>query len=90
MPDSEQAFSSTTWEWRRVKVTRPPGGQEAGRSASYGFKRLRRSRRDLPVRITVTYRGGAQSWWLVEARGRHQAISGVMAFEDVMRIIHNE
>lgn len=90
MTEPEQSFPSTTWAWRRVKVSSRPQGHGTARSSAYGWRGLRRTRRDLPVRLTVTYRGGAQSYWLVEARGHHKVLAGHTALEDLMAAIHND
>jgi hypothetical protein len=38
----------------------------------------------------VTYRGGAESWWLIDARGSIGVFPGHAALEDVMAQIFNE
>lgn len=88
----EQSFPSTRWVWKKVKVTqRPQGTITARRSRSLrGFRVLPRSNRREYVTIRVKWRGGAESWWLVEARGKNQALPGWMALEDVMSLVHNE
>lgn len=40
--------------------------------------------------MTVSWRGGAESWWLVQARGRHGTFPGHCAIEDVMAAVLNE
>jgi hypothetical protein len=40
--------------------------------------------------IKVTYRGGAESWWLVEARGSTGVFPGSCYIEDVMAAVFNE
>jgi hypothetical protein len=40
--------------------------------------------------VTIKYRGGAESWWLVTARGRSGAFPGHAAIEDVMAQVLNE
>ncbi len=44
----------------------------------------RRNMRD-PLTMKVRYRGGAEAWWLIEARGRSVAFPGHMCIHDVMR-----
>lgn len=83
-------FPSTTWAYRKVKIARPPGGHATARSSMYGWRSLRRSERRMKIRITVSYRGGPQSYWLVEARGRHAVLPGHMALEDLMAAVHND
>jgi hypothetical protein len=40
--------------------------------------------------LTVSYRGGSESWWLVEARGSHGVFPGHAALEDVLSQVCNE
>jgi hypothetical protein len=40
--------------------------------------------------VTVAWRGGPESWWLVTARGRHGVFPGYAALEDVMAGVLNE
>lgn len=66
------------------------GGHVRSSRAKRGFLRLSRSPRTLPVRLTVTYRGGAESWWLIQARGESQVFPGHAALEDVMSRVLSE
>lgn len=88
----EQEFPSTPFTWKRVKVTqRPEGTITARRSrSSRGWRLLPRSNRRDYVTIRVKWRGGAESWWLVEARGKNSAVPGWVQLEDLMSLIHNE
>ncbi len=40
--------------------------------------------------LQVTYRGGAESWWLVQARGSQGVFPGSAALEDIMSQVFNE
>lgn len=86
----ETPRGSTTWDYKNGKFSRP-----AGRASKNGAKpprwgRLaRRNPRD-KLTITVTYRGGNQCWYLVEARGSSGVFPGVLALHDVMREIYND
>lgn len=69
-------------------MRRNPAGQ-AGRAA--GASRWGRlSRRDKSARLTITvkYRGGAEAWYHVEARGSNGAFPGYRSLHDVMREIN--
>jgi len=85
--EDDVPYPSTTWAWRRVKVT-PPARAIRGSTAKpfrwFGLAHVRRAHK---VTIVVTYRGGAQAWYLVEARGRHGAFPGDRALHDVVREI---
>lgn len=89
-PETEQMFGSTTFAWRRVKIARPPEGTTPRGAKRSSFMRLPRSERRRPVTLTVVYRGGAESWWLVKARGSHQVFPGHASIEDVMARVHSE
>jgi hypothetical protein len=68
----------------------PPAGQNAVGAKRPRWHGLARWPRTRPLTITVQYRGGAESWWLVSARGRHAAFPGSAAIEDVMSQVCNE
>lgn len=90
MAENEQTFPSTTWAWKRVKMRSSAGGQRDSSRVKRGFRRLGRYPRSEALRITVKYRGGAEAWWLVQARGCVEAFPGHLAFEDVMRRVYSE
>lgn len=83
-------FPSTTWEHKYVKVKRRPQGTEQPRAKRGTFKGLTTLRRTDKVSLTIKYRGGSESWWLVSARGRHVAFPGWLCLEDVMTVVLNE
>jgi hypothetical protein len=85
---SSQGVEETTWKWQRVRRTMPEKGR--GRSARRGFLRLPRASREVKVTLRVVYRGGAECWWLVEARGEAQVFPGYLALEDVMARVLSE
>jgi len=88
--DIEQTFPSTTsdWEWRKIK-RRPQGTNtaRAKRGRWYGLATWPRQRR---LTLTVEYRGGAEAWWWITARGRSGAFPGSLALEDVLAQVLNE
>jgi hypothetical protein len=51
---------------------------------------LARWPRSQKLAITIKYRGGAESWWLVEARGHHGVFPGHATLEDVMHQVFSE
>lgn len=89
-PCSEQPFPSTTFVWKKTKIKQRPAGQSTVRRRRSGFLSLARWPRTRPLRLTVTYRGGAEAWWLVEARGVKQHFPGHLALEDVLSRCHSE
>jgi hypothetical protein len=86
----EQTFGSTRYAWKRVKVSPPPAGQTTARRRRSSFLRLPRADRTRPVRIEILYRGGAESWWLVKARGEHQVFPGCVSLDDLMARVLSE
>lgn len=87
-PRKNTRSASTTYEWRRVKVR---GGAPEGPSRSglpKRFQGLVRRDSKTALTLTVTYRGGAESWWLVQARGRKAAFPGHRCLDDVMAEIN--
>lgn len=88
--DENVCLGSTTWEFRKVKIKAPagranPSGRRPGR-----FSGLQRRDPKTRLTISVTYRGGAEAWWLVEARGRSVAFPGHRALHDVMAEINRQ
>lgn len=78
---------STTWTWRTVKVKRrPQGTNTARRSRSSGPRLPKVDPRDAHS-IRVTYRGGAEAWWKLEARGRVYIAPGHLALHDALMFI---
>lgn len=85
----EQAFGSTRWAWRQVKVARPPEARKS--SAPKGLHSWRRlpkwPLRRKPLSLTVTYRGGPECWYEVHSRGRSARFTGAVQLHDLMRAI---
>lgn len=88
--ESEQVFPSTSWEWRKVKMKPPPAGHSTARAKRGRWHRFPQWPRTRALTLTVAYRGGPESWWLVTARGEHGVFPGHLALEDVMRQVLNE
>jgi hypothetical protein len=84
----EQAFASATWEFRKVKIERPPGpNTAAARRASFRARLARRDARR-PLEATIRYRGGPESWWEISARGRLYRFPGWWALDDVCTVLN--
>ena len=80
---SNKCTPSTTskWEWRKIRV--PHGPLEAQRPEGAPSKLSRWNRRD-PLTITVVYRGGAEAWIQIKARGRTIRVPGHLAVIDAL------
>jgi hypothetical protein len=83
-------FPSTTFVWKQVKMKPPPAGQDAARAKRGRWHGLATWPRRRSVTVTIYWRGGPESWWLVKARGRHGVFPGHCAIEDVMAQVCNE
>jgi hypothetical protein len=85
---SEQAFPSTTWAWKRVKIACPPEARGPQSPAGRRWRLLpRRNRRD-PLPITIKYRGGAEDWVEIHARGSIGRYPGWVAIGDIVNEIN--
>ncbi len=89
-PAIEQPFPSTTFAWKKVKMKPPPAGHETARAKRGRWHGLPTWPRRRLSRLEVYWRGGAESWWYVGARGRYGVFPGHMAIEDVMAQVLNE
>lgn len=79
---------STTWGWRKVKITEPPAGPtENGGGAASLRNRPRMDRRQW-LSIKVRYRGGSEAWWWIKARGVEIKRPGHLALHDVLSEIY--
>lgn len=86
--ESNECSPSTYVAYKRVIVRGHPA-RRANRPAQQGrFSGLtRRNHRDR-LTITLRYKGGAEGWWIIEARGRVGAFPSGMALVDVMAEIN--
>jgi hypothetical protein len=82
--DGPNVGPSTTWAWRYVRVTPPPEATTQHRRSRSRWHGLYRVPERDKVTITLKWRGGAQAWILVEARGRHGVFHGATALVDVL------
>lgn len=82
--------ASTTWDWERDRIS-PAARTGTTRVAKQRrWKGLARRNPKDSLTIRITYRGGNQAWYLVEARGRSGVFPGVLALHDVMREINGD
>ena len=86
-PKWNRRSGSHTWSSKPDKMRSGGAAGRAGASKTPPFRGI--SRRDWaePLTIQVRYRGGAEAWWLVEARGRRQAFPGHLSLHDVMAVV---
>lgn len=87
--EGEHEFSSTTWEFRKVRIRRPPDGHEtAPRSGGHWHGLPPRPIRET-ITLTVVWRGGPEAWYEIKARGRTGRVPGWLSIHDVMMRINN-
>ena len=87
MEQSDERLPSTRWEYRRVKIATPPQAPGQRGAAAHNFVGLSPLDRREPVHLSIRYRGGAEAWHMVEARGRKVPIPGWMELYDLHRLI---
>lgn len=88
MDDDDQVhLPSTTWAWKRVKISPAPKANTTSRKATPPQPSRRNPRE--PLTVTIRYRGGPEAWWEVKGRGKTYRFPGYLALHDVMRTIHN-
>lgn len=75
---------STTSAWKWVKVRRPAGGPSSAATKSASRQRLSAWNRREPLTVTVTYRGGAECWIELKARGKSHRMPGSVALFDAL------
>lgn len=87
-PVANTSSPSTTWAWRRVKISRPPKAQgEQPPKATYWRRFSPRDARQ-PISVTLHLRGGPECWVEVRGRGSVGRYPGVTAIYDVLRDIN--
>lgn len=86
--ESNECTPSTAWEWRRVKIRRPAGGQDGSAPKALRWFRLPPRNGRIPITISVKYRGGGECWYEIHARGQVGRFPGYVAIHDIMREIN--
>lgn len=79
MPTAEEANASsvsTSWEWKRVKIRRPAGGQTHSRPKGGRWRSLPPRRRQDTTIISLKYREGGECWYEVTSRGKTGMMPG--------------
>lgn len=81
---SEREFPSTTWEWKRVKMRRPAGGQTGRAAPLRRWYLLPPWPPRKPLSLSVKFRGGQECWYEIHARGSSGRVPGTIALHDLM------
>lgn len=90
---SEQPFPSHYWKPTRVMVRRAPqapaNSGRAKRARSYWRSLPRRHKRDA-LTIVVRWRGGAEAWVEVTARGETNYLPGFIDVASLVLMVNND
>ena len=81
---------STTFAWKRVKISRPPEATPAATTKSSRWRRLPRRDSRKPLTVVVKYRGGPECWVEVRARGEVNRYPGYTQLVDLVRDMNGE
>lgn len=86
-PRTNTRLSSTTYDTELVKVPRRPKGQQGStpKASRWGSRSALPPREKITIR--VYYRGGAECWYEIEARGTKGRFVGLTALHDVVQEI---
>lgn len=93
MPDDTEEITcspSTTWEWRRVKISQPARAAGTARRRRSPLAALPRRALNDTTTLTVRYRGGPECWWEIRARGVVVRRPGALALHDVLRELYGD
>ena|SRR5918995_6424271 len=86
--NSNRGSSSTTFEWRRVKISRPPEATRDSAAKRHRWRRFpKRNARD-PITVRIWLRGGAEAWVAVSGRGETNFYPGVTSVYDILADIN--
>lgn len=81
------SYPSTTWAWKKVKIDPAPRRQQAQRPKGGRWHLLPWRDRRKPLQVTLKYRGGAECWVEVHARGAQGRFPGYVAIIDILNEI---
>lgn len=86
--DREQPFESTTWEWRQVKIRRPPEATGRASMKSTRWRRFPTRNARVPINAQIKLRGGPECWIEITARGETNRYPGWTSIYDVLSDIN--
>lgn len=86
--DTNTSSPSATYEWRRIKIRRPAGGQKSATPEASRLRRLPARDPRTPLTLSISHRGGPESWWEVHCRGAIVRRPGYTTLDDIMRDIN--
>lgn len=84
LQQADECSVSTTWSYRKVKIRSAPQAKQDGRRKASSKHSLRRRDARERLSVTIAYRGGAEAWWIIEARGERWTFPGHRCLHDVL------
>lgn len=83
---------STKWEYRKciLESASPPPSASTDGAERAGVSSLPRRDRSKSIWLEIGSAGGAESWWVIKARGVIIKVPGWLAIEDVMTLVNGE
>lgn len=81
---SEHPFGSTRFVTKHVRMARPPEARSYSGPKGLRWRKLPRLDWRKPVHLTITYRGGAEAWVEIHARGDIGRYTGNAQIIDIL------
>lgn len=88
--DPNTRLPSTTFVWKRVKMSSRPKGSKSAPKGRHAWRRFPRLPLDRAITVRLEYSGGAEAWVRVGARGTWGSVPGWMSIIDVLRLVLND
>lgn len=82
--------SSTTFGWRHVKIRASAGTAHQRGGAAPFWRKMARLGQNEEVTLRIRYRGGAEAWYEVHARGSFGRYPGDRCIHDIIRDVRND
>lgn len=81
---------STTWGFRKVKISRRRNGQETRRRSRPSLRSLPKWEKNRSLSLSVRWLGGSEEWFEIRARGHVYKRPGWTCLSDVMHELYND
>lgn len=81
---SNEGLGSTTWRSRPDKISRAPQATGTATPQASRWRRFRRREPRDPITMVIRYRGGAEAWVEIRARGEVNRYPGWVPIADVL------
>lgn len=87
-PETERSFSSTRWIPEVVKIKPPARATQAARRSRTVKALMRPWEPREKLNMRIVYRGGAEAWFEIDARGETWRFTGACTLYDAMAEIY--